>query len=176
MRTWAMTTVACLAAACWLPASFADEDNMYFRGTLAEEPCTLAVEDQAIELDFSSVSDKDLYLNRRTLARPIVLHLQSCDMSLGKRLVSITFSGTESTELPGLLVLQGDTQGVAIGLETARGTALALNQLQPLAELASGDNLIGFSAYLQGEPEALANRTIGLGALEASLTFALSYD
>ncbi|MGE8452394.1 MAG: hypothetical protein ACN6OP_17580, partial [Pseudomonadales bacterium] len=36
--------------------------------------------------------------------------------------------------------------------------------------------VLNFNAYLKGAPEVLANRTLGLGEFEASLTFALSYE
>ncbi|MNG11104.1 Fimbrial adapter PapK precursor [compost metagenome] len=160
-----------------MPALQAAEDNLYFSGTLVNEPCVLAEEDELIKLDFKSVIDKDLYLNGRTKGRPIELRLKNCDLDVGKRMVSITFSGNESSEPPGLLVLQSTTvQGLLVGLETTGGTALPLHKSHRMGELASGDNLISFNAYLQGEPETIANRSLGLGDFEASMTFALSYE
>ncbi|WP_342622213.1 fimbrial protein [Pseudomonas alkylphenolica] len=177
MGKWAMTLSAWVAASLWLPALQAAEDNLYFSGTLVNEPCVLAEEDELIKLDFKSVIDKDLYLNGRTKGRPIALRLKNCDLEVGKRMLSITFSGNESSEPAGLLVLQSTTvQGLLVGLETTAGTALPLNKSHRMGELASGDNLISFNAYLQGEPEALANRSLGLGDFEASMTFALSYE
>ncbi|MNH30008.1 hypothetical protein D3C79_902750 [compost metagenome] len=67
-------------------------------------------------------------------------------------------------------------QGLLVGLETTGGTALPLHKSHRMGELASGDNLISFNAYLQGEPETIANRSLGLGDFEASMTFALSYE
>ncbi|MND71502.1 Fimbrial adapter PapK precursor [compost metagenome] len=177
MGKWAMTLSAWVAASLWLPALQAAEDNLYFSGTLVNEPCVLAEEDELIKLDFKSVIDKDLYLNGRTKGRPIELRLKNCDLDVGKRMVSITFSGNESSEPPGLLVLQSTTvQGLLVGLETTGGTALPLHKSHRMGELASGDNLISFNAYLQGEPETIANRSLGLGDFEASMTFALSYE
>ncbi|MNJ73361.1 hypothetical protein D3C77_701470 [compost metagenome] len=76
-----------------------------------------------------------------------------------------------------MLVLQSATvEGLLVGLETMGGSALALNKVHRMGELSRGDNLVSFNAYLQGEPEALANRSLGLGDFEASLTFALSYE
>ena len=177
MGKWAMTLSAWVAASLWLPALQAAEDNLYFSGTLVNEPCVLAEEDELIKLDFKSVIDKDLYLNGRTKGRPIELRLKNCDLDVGKRMVSITFSGNESSDPPGRLVLQSTTvQGLLVGLETTGGTALPLHKSHRMGELASGDNLISFNAYLQGEPETIANRSLGLGDFEASMTFALSYE
>ncbi|MNH11091.1 Fimbrial adapter PapK precursor [compost metagenome] len=178
MGKWTMTLSAWVTASLWLPAVQA-EDNLYFSGTLVNEPCVLAEEDELIKLDFKSVIDKDLYLNGRTKGRPIELRLKNCDLDVGKRMVSITFSGNESSEPPGLLVLQSTTvqvQGLMVGLETTAGTAMPLNKTHRMGELSSGDNVVSFKAYLQGEPEVLANRTLGLGDFKGSLTFALSYE
>lgn len=177
MGKWAMTLAALVAASLWLPAIQAAEDNLYFSGTLVNEPCVLAEGDKLIEMDFKSVIDKDLYLNGRTKGHPIELHLQNCDLDIGKRMVSITFSGNESSEPPGLLMLRSTTvQGLLVGLETLNGVPLPLNKTLRMGELTRGENLLSFNAYLQGEPKVLANRTLGQGDFEASLTFALSYE
>ena len=177
MGKWAMTLGALITASLWWPAVQAAEENLYFSGTLVNEPCVLDERDGLIEFDFKSVIDKELYLNGRTQGRPIELRLKNCDLNVGKRMVSITFRGNESSELPGLLVLQRATeQDLAVGLETKAGTALPLNKTHVMAELTDGYNALSFNAYLQGTPKALANRTLGLGDFGASLTFALSYE
>lgn len=177
MGKWAITLGAWVAASFWLPATQAADDNLYFSGTLVNEPCMLAEGDKLIEMDFKSVIDKDLYLNGRTKGRPIELHLQNCDLDVGKRMVSLTFSGDESSEPPGFLVLRSATvQGLLVGLETTQGVALPLNKTHRIGVLSNGDNLLSFNAYLQGDPKVLANRTLGQGVFGASLTFALSYE
>ncbi|MDC7817933.1 fimbrial protein [Pseudomonas sp. BLCC-B112] len=176
MSKWAMNLGAWIVS-LWLPAIQAAEDNLYFSGTLVNEPCVLAEGDKLIEMDFKSVIDKDLYLNGRTKGRPIELHLQNCELDVGKRMVSITFSGNESSASPGFLMLRSTTvQGLLVGLETMGGVPLPLNKTHRMGELIRGENLISFNAYLQGEPNVLANRTLGQGDFEASLTFALSYE
>jgi type 1 fimbria pilin len=161
----------------WLPAIQAAEDNLFFSGALVNEPCVLADGDRLIEMDFKSVFKKDFYINTRTKSRYIELHLQNCDVDVGKRMVSITFSGNESRELPGFLSLRSATvRGIVVGLETMSGVALHLHQPHRLWELSPGDNVLSFNAFLQGEPTALANHTLGQGDFEASLTFALNYE
>ncbi|SFB39395.1 Pilin (type 1 fimbria component protein) [Pseudomonas simiae] len=161
----------------WLPVLQAAENNLYFSGTLVNEPCILAEEDRMIEIDFKSVINKDLYINGRTKGQPIDLHLQNCDLDVGKRTVHISFSGNESSELPGFLELRSTTvQGLLVGLETLAGEPLPLNKSHLMGELTRGENLLSFNTFLQGEPKVLANRTLGQGDFEASLTFALSYE
>lgn len=177
MGKWAITLSAWVTVSLWWPVVQAEEGNLYFSGTLVNEPCMLDERDELIKLDFQSVIDKDLYLNGRTRGHLIDLHLKNCDLDVGKRMISITFSGNESITPPGLLVLQSPSvHGLLVGLETTGSKALPLNKTHRIRELDSGDNLISFNAYLQAESEALANRDLGLGDFEASLTFTLSYE
>lgn len=175
MCRWVIT--AWIVASLGLHAAKAAEDNLYFSGILSNEPCTLAIEDKLIELDFKSVIVKDLYLNSRTRGKPIALHLKNCDMDVGKRMVYITFRGNESAVMPGLLVVDStNIKGLLVGLETTNGSALPVNRSHRMAQLSSGDNVVNFNAYLQGEYDALANKTLGLGAFEVSIIFSLEYE
>lgn len=177
MGKWIVNLTLWIALGLWWSAAVADEDNLYFSGSLVNEPCMLAAEDAQVELDFLSVVDKDLYLNGRTRGRPMTLHLQNCQLGTGNSRVSIMFSGPESIDPPGLLVLQsGDVHGVLLGLETVDGKPLVLNEIHNMGAFIKGSNLINFNAYLQGESQALVDRNIGLGAFYAALSFTLSYD
>ncbi|MBU5412424.1 fimbrial protein [Serratia ureilytica] len=153
------------------------EVSVLYRGSLVAEPCTLLPEDENILLDFGTVIDKYLYLNARTHSKPFQLHLMDCDTSLGKT-VKMTFTGTESVALPGLLALDGgsEAKGVAIGLETEDGQALALNQQSRGQEISDGNNTITLQAYVKGEPEAITNKTIERGMFTAVATFNLDYE
>lgn len=174
---WLLT---CLGAGSLLNivlAASMPEVNVQYSGNLVAEPCALLPEDENVAVAFGTVIDEYLYLNTRTHSQPFTLRLTECDTSLGKS-VSVSFTGTESTALPGLLALDGGSQasGVAIGLETQSGTALALNTPSPLMELSDGDNQLSFQAYVQGEPEAIGNKTIGRGEFSAVATFSLEYE
>lgn len=153
------------------------EVSVMYRGNLVAEPCTLLPEDETILLDFGTVIDKYLYLNVRTNGKAFQLHLIDCDISLGKTL-KMTFSGTESLALPGLLALDGGSQamGVVIGLETPEGQPLQLNQQTGHYLLTDGNNVINLQAYVRGEPEAIEKKTIGRGVFTAISTFTLEYE
>jgi len=151
--------------------------DMHFHGVLVAEPCVIPPGSEEIRLDFGSTVDKYLYENSRTLAKPFEIQLAECDISLGKT-VRVMFSGTESIALPGLLALDGGSEasGIAIGLETQDGQALALNQQSRGQEISDGNNTIMLQAYVKGEPEAITNKTIGRGMFTAVATFALEYE
>ncbi|AHG19161.1 exotoxin [Chania multitudinisentens RB-25] len=152
-------------------------DNLRFKGALVAEPCTLRVADENITVDFGSIVEKYLYLNGRTLGEPLVLHLDDCDISLGN-LVKLTFSGIENTKLRGLLAISGasQTSGIAIGIETTQGNLVALNTGSYNQGLVAGNNTLNLRTYVQGEPEAITQKTITPGDFSASATFLLEYE
>ncbi len=160
------------ASGCWAAA-----DNMHFSGALVAEPCTLRPGDEDIRLDFSTVIDKYLYTYGRTPGKAFSLVLQDCDISLGNT-VKVTFSGAESAALPGLLKPDGGSQatGIALGLETMAGAPLALNKPSEGYAIGKGSNSLQLQVYVRGEPEAIAQKSIGLGAFSSVATFGLEYE
>ncbi|QJW53201.1 putative fimbrial-like protein YfcP [Serratia plymuthica] len=168
--------VGCVVAWGTQPVAAAT-NNLKMHGALVAEPCTLQPGDENIELDFGTVIDKNLYQNQRTLSKPFQLRLMDCDTSLGKTL-KMTFSGTESVALPGLLALEGGSEasGIAIGLETQDGQPLALNQKSRGQQITDGNNVITLQAYVKGAPEAITHRNIERGMFAAVATFALEYE
>lgn len=152
-------------------------DNMRLHGALVAEPCVIPPGDETVVLDFNSVIDKYLYMNTRTPSKPFKLHLTQCDLSLSKT-VRVTFSGNESTALPGLLTLDGSSQarGIGIGMENSQGKLLPINQQGKAQALVSGANILTMYAYVQGEPDALKHKAIKPGPFSAVATFSLEYE
>ncbi|MFI8416181.1 fimbrial protein [Serratia sp. NPDC078593] len=155
----------------------AGENNLHLYGALVAEPCVIPPGEESIELDFGTVIDKYLYLNTRTLGQPFSLHLTECDLSLGKT-VKITFIGTESLALPGLLAVDvgAGASGIAIGLETQQAKPIRINQASDNYMLQDGDNRIALKAYVQGEPDAITKQNIERGSFNATATFLLEYE
>jgi type 1 fimbria pilin len=160
-----------------LPMLAAGDKNVYLHGALVAEPCVIPPGDEEIPLDFGTIIDKYLYLNTRTLGQAFEIHLEECDLTLGKT-VSVTFTGTESSALPGLLALDGGSvaTGIAIGLETPLAQPLQLNLASDILLLQAGSNSIALKAYVQGEPDALRNQSIERGPFSAVATFHLEYE
>lgn len=151
-------------------------DNLSFKGNLVEEACTLRPGDEAITLELWDLTSKYLYLNTRSVGKDFKLHLDDCDTSVGNT-VTITFGGRENRELPGLLALDGGSgaSGIGIGLETLASKPLPLNATSDEQVLTNGANVIELKAYVQGEPKAISDQTIGHGAYTVTSTFTLDY-
>nr|WP_258090249.1 fimbrial protein [Serratia liquefaciens] len=155
----------------------AQADNVRLHGALVAEPCVIAPGDESVRLDFGTVIDKYLYANQRTHGQAFDIHLMECDLSLGKT-VKVTFNGAENPSLKGLLAIDGGSQasGIAIGMETQAGQPFPLNKTGGGYRLVSGSNTLTVLAYVQGEPEAIAGRTIERGPFSAIATFSLEYE
>lgn len=152
-------------------------ENMYFHGALVAEPCVIPPGKEILQLDFGTIVDKYLYINQRTPGIPLVIQLAECDLSLG-RTVSLTFSGSESLGLPGLLLPEAGSQasGIAVGLETPQGQPLPLNSASAKYPLRAGNNEVQLRAFIQGEPLAIAEKSIVRGSFSAVATFILAYE
>lgn len=152
-------------------------DNVRLHGALVAEPCVIAPGDESVKLEFGTVIDKYLYANERTHGQAFAIRLTECDLSLGKT-VKVTFSGTENPSLKGLLAIDSGSQasGIAIGMETPAGQKLPLNKIGPGYRLDEGSNTLTVQAYVQGEPEAIAKRSIERGPFSAIATFNLEYE
>ncbi len=151
-------------------------DNLRFKGNLVEEACTLRPGDEAVTLELWDLTSKYLYLNTRSVGKRFRLHLEDCDTTIGDS-VTIMFGGTENTALPGLLALDGGSgaSGIGVGMETLSDKPLPLNAVSDRQLLSDGSNVIELKAYVQGEPNAIRDQTIGHGAYTVTSTFTLDY-
>lgn len=159
------------------PAVVHADAEMRFSGTLVEEPCSLAPEDTAIEIDFGTIVNKQLYSHQRTLGKPFTLHLMDCDLSLGDAF-SIMFTGIEDIEQPGLIMLDpsSSAKGVAIGIESSQGDFLPVNILSPWKTLKEGKNEINLQSYISASNESLIDRSIISGSIFAIFHLSINYN
>ncbi|USW94053.1 type 1 fimbrial protein [Pseudomonas proteolytica] len=151
-------------------------DNLRVKGNLVEEACTVRPGDEAITLELWDLTSKHLYINTRSQGKGFKLHLENCDTSIGST-VTITFGGRENPALPGLLALDtgSGASGIGVGIETPSSKPLPLNKASDEQVLSNGSNVIELKAYVQGEPSAIRDQTIGHGVFTVTSTFTLDY-
>lgn len=156
------------------------DNNLSVTGTLVTEPCALDVDQNTLTVDFGTVIKKGLY-GEPTRPQPLTVTLTGCDLSLGAS-VSLVFTGTESSGLPGYLAATGDGgAGVAIGLETLDGTAIPVNAVSPVYDLAANLQadgatvLLPLQAFVQAEPDAIRDHSLVSGDFSATAVIAATY-
>jgi len=151
-------------------------DNLRFKGNLVEQACTIRPGDEAITLELWDLTSKHLYINTRSVGKGFRLHLDDCDTTIGNT-VTVMFGGVENRALPGLFALDSGSgaSGIGLGIETLSNKLLPVNRVSDEQVLTNGNNVIELKAYVQGEPNAIRDQTIGHGAYRVSSTFTLDY-
>ncbi len=151
-------------------------DNLRIIGNLVEEPCTILPGDENILMEFL-IHQKNFYAYGETPPKEFAIKLADCDTTIGK-FVEVTFSGTPNLALPGFIALSTGSvaSGFAVGLQNSDKTPLAIDQKGSKLTLQDGANQLRFYAYLKGEPDAIANKTIKVGPYSAVATFKLDYE
>ena len=163
-----------MGGAAYVKPVNAVDNNLSFSGTLVSEPCNIDQNTSEVKVDFGRIIKKYLYMNTRTESQPFTINLINCDTSISN-LATITFKGTESTALPGLMKVTG-TKGIAIGLEQEDGSPLKFNTPSSAMTLADGTNTLTFKGYVEGEPNAIKNDRITSGTFTATATFEIAYQ
>lgn len=175
-KRWQPAVIALLLGAVFiLPDDEVAASNLTLKGALVTAACNIKAGDEALAIDLGAVTNADLYLYTRTVGKTFQINLEDCDTGISNS-VTTTFSGNESTQLPGFLALNGaGDQGVAIGLETLTDKPLPLNMVSDKQVLSNGNNVIAFKAFIKAEPQAIANKSITAGTFTAISTFTLDY-
>lgn len=174
-KRWQPVVIALLGVSLIWPDDGVAASNLTLKGALVAAACKIKAGDETLAIDLGVVTSAELYRYTRTIGKTFQIHLEDCDTSISNS-VTTTFSGNESTQLPGLLALNGaGDQGVAIGLETLTDKPLPLNRVSDKQVLSNGNNVIAFKAFIKAEPQAIANKSITAGTFTAISTFTLDY-
>ncbi|MDT1068424.1 fimbrial protein [Providencia manganoxydans] len=147
-----------------------------YGGTLIALPCTIEPGTENPYYYLGVTPTKSLYRFTRTSGFLITFELKDCDTSLGST-VKASFSGPVNSE--GLLMFTPDSEakGAGIGLEYLDGRPIPIDGTTDyVVPLVDGDMTIRLKAYVQGEREALANKSLAAGNFTAVMTYTLSYE
>jgi len=161
----------------WLAADIAaaTQENLSFHGNLIELPCTILNADKSLQVHMGAINARDLY-SERSAAVPFSLHLEGCDNHVAGN-VTATFTGAQDAQLAGYLLPEGGSaSGIALGLADGEGNALPLERPSKARALTSGENVLSFVAWVEGEPEAIKQQAIVPGDFTATATLTLNYQ
>jgi len=174
---WGFFVVAASTLLLTATPAYADNNaTINYSGTLVALPCTVPPGTENLYVDMGVIPTKSLYRFKRTAAKLVEFELKDCDTDLGNS-ISIYFSGPMTGD--GLLQFSSGSQakGAGIGLEYLNGTPININNVEPYkVSIRDGDMTVRMKAFVQGEQEALAGKTIQPGAFTAVLTYIMSYE
>ncbi|WP_299999181.1 fimbrial protein [uncultured Cedecea sp.] len=151
--------------------------DLKITGNLIDDPCTLVTDDENVIVPFDVIVDKYLYLNTNTKPVSFQIRLEDCDVILGSS-VSVSFNGTENANIPGFLALDSGSvaTNVAIGIQNSNGELIPINSTTPVFPIDGPTVTLDFQGIVQGEPQAIRDKSIGLGTFVATTSFVLNYD
>ncbi|MCF5054327.1 fimbrial protein [Pseudomonas syringae] len=174
-KAWSCAGLAMLLSVGLAPSAQA-ADNLRFMGNLVEQACTIRPGDEALTVELWDVTSTHLYINTRTVGKGFRLHLDDCNTTISES-VSITFAGRENAALPGLFALDGGSgaSGIGLGIETPSKKLVPVNIASDEQRLTPGNNVIELKAFVQGEPNAIRDKTIEEGAYRVTSIFTLDY-
>ncbi|WP_407312673.1 fimbrial protein [Pseudomonas sp. nanlin1] len=188
LNTLSKFTLAC-GATCLLAstASFADQGQIAFTGTVTDNACTISTADvsKSVALDPVRIADFASSVGSKAKPKKFSLNLENCSTE-AKKNVAITFSGQPDATDATLLGLRGDSQvkGIAIQIDDSRdGSKVALNAPVNYA-LRNQSNTFDFTAsYVRtvadtvtgSGDEAVTVSGIGTGQVNALATFDVTY-
>lgn len=153
--------------------------DINFKGTVVAQGCSIVPSSKNILVDFKEISTDILYQGGRSSPQQFVIELQNCNTKVLNS-VTVTFSGLENNNLPGRLAITplstGSASGIGIGFEENNGTAILLNKPTTAVVISDSKMQLNFKAFVEGEPDALSNRTLQAGVFRATANYTLNYQ
>lgn len=162
-------------------ANAADQGHgkVTFTGSVVDSPCSIHPDslDQTVAL--GQISNASLKDGKSSTARNFSIKLENCTFGTpaSKNKVSVTFTGTESTAVAGLLATTGTAKGVAVAITDDSGKAVKLGEPTKGRKLSEGNPTLNFAAYVQGASGTKdAPAAITEGDFQAVADFTLAYN
>lgn len=124
----------------------ADDIRINFSGKLIVPPCDLSIDSPEQTVQMGTFDKRELISTGKSRATPFHITVNTCETTSA---LSISFSGQPEPLLAGALAINGAASGVAIVLEQADSTPIAINT-DTLTYPLSGttQERLSFNAYL----------------------------
>ncbi|KNC95733.1 fimbrial protein [Trabulsiella odontotermitis] len=179
-----LTTIVALLLTASLPAPVLAlgelmGGDLSFKGLVIAYPCSIAPESERVPVDFGEISIKSLYGVGRTTPIPFAIKLQDCNPTTFNS-VTVTFNGIANTVMTDRLAIQAtapdNASGVGIGLLEADDTPVRLGIATSPTAITDTVMQLHFQAFVEAEPDALANGTLTTGPFTATANYTLNYQ
>ncbi|CAI1508423.1 fimbrial protein [Serratia ficaria] len=159
-------------------ANAADQGHgkVTFTGSVVDAPCSIHPDSLDQTIPLGQISNASLKKGGTSTTRPFYIKLENCTFGTPatKNKVTVTFTGSESDAVAGLLATTGQAKGVAVAITDNSGGVVKLGKPTKARELQNGNNTLNFGAYVQGT----ANETVAIteGDFQSVADFTLAYN
>lgn len=153
--------------------------DLNFKGTVVAQGCSIVPSSQSVAVDFGEISTRTLYMQGKSQLKSFVIELQDCSTAVFNT-VSVTFNGQENVNMIDRLaitpVASSTVSGIGIGFEESDGTPISLESPTTAVALSESTMQLSFNAFVEGEQDALNNKTLQAGAFQATAYYTLNYQ
>lgn len=149
--------------------------ELTFKGKVVAQGCNIVPSSKNIAVDFGEISARTLYAEVKSLPQAFAIELQGCSTAVFNS-ITVTFSGTANPNMNDRLAVTGSASGIGIGFEESDGTAISLNTPTTAVAISSAAMQLDFKAFVEGEPDALSNKTLQTGEFQATANYTLNYQ
>ena len=150
-----------------------------FKGTVVARGCSIVPSSKNIQVDFKHIETSALYEDHKSAPQHFVIELQDCNPAV-LNAVTVTFNGTANPNMTDRLAITSvspnSASGIGIGFEEDDGTAISLNTPTSAVAISDAKMQLSFYAFVEGEPDALSNKTLKTGAFQATANYTLNYQ
>jgi len=182
MRQICISALALLTLSPVFPAMAMGEligGDLSFKGVVVAYPCSIAPESERVPVDFGEISTKSLYASGKSTPVPFSIKLQNCNPGVFNT-VTVTFSGTENTNMTDRLAIKavtpGNAGGIGIGLLESDQTPIQLDVPTSTTAITDTALQLNFYAFVEGEPDALSSGSLTTGPFTATANYTLNYQ
>ncbi|MFP3517550.1 fimbrial protein [Pseudomonas sp. SIMBA_077] len=172
LKTALASMVLLAGSATIAQAAGAGAGTVKFHGDIIEAACSIKPESVDQTVGLGQVAKSALADGGVANPEDFYIKLVGCDTSTLKT-VTTTFTGAESTAVPGALGIVGTAAGAGIMMRDGKGDLIVLGTATKPQILQDGDNTLSFGAYLQGSTVVDA---VIPGAFTAVTNFSLAYQ
>lgn len=148
-----------------------------FEGSIIEAPCSIAPGDDNQVIPMGQISNMVLKDGGKSTPENFYIHLENCDATTLKS-VSTTFTGPSSNGNPDLLGITGTARGASLAITDGTGLVIKLGEASNPQGIQNQENILNFSAYLQGDMGADGTTAAEIipGDFSTTTTFTLAYQ
>lgn len=170
MKTPSLCALTLITGVCvYSLSSLAEDLIINFSGVLVVPTCELVIENPEQTINLGEYNKKDLSRTEKTSGKAFYIDIVTCATA---NKISLVFKGQETTGLSGMLAIEGDASGVAIGIENEAGKQIKINTETLEYSVTGGERKrLPFKGYLQ----PLKGKDLQAGRFNSVVSFEVVY-
>ncbi|WP_419792777.1 fimbrial protein [Serratia fonticola] len=152
LNKFAIATVLAFSGISVANAADMGHGSVTFKGSIIEAPCSISSESIDQSVNLGQISAASLANSGTSVPKNFTIALDNCTLTALK---SVTATFTGAAGVAGRLGVTGTAKGASIALTDGANTVIQLGTASKAQNLQDGINTLAFSAYLQGDGDAV---------------------